>query len=447
MILCRHEIDGGYGWLIVASSFVIHGLVLGSLFSFGVYYPIYIEVFHASKGEVAWIGSISGALMVGMGLWSGSYADRYGNRVVIFLGSVFVGIGLFLGSFATKLWHLYITQGLLCGVGYSLSYIAGLGVVGQWFQTKRGLAIGISAAGAGLGQFAISQWTAYFISTYNWRICLRFNALIISIGLAFCSSVLIRKVPLNPLASIFASIDRFQSKNFRLLYLANAIFSIGCFMPFTHLPIYAINHGISTSKAVLLLSISGASSAVGRILLGFAADRVGKLVMLQFTVFGAGVTALCWMACTSFSTLLVIAISYGMFSGGFFSTIPLVCAELFGIQSISALIGLLYTANAFGNLISAPLGGMIVDYSGDYKAAIAVTGTCILIASIIYLFVDPSLEVDKEPNVISVNDGKVSNEYEMIDIVGDDVIVTTSATPADVVIASHLNESNCQVQV
>lgn len=411
--------EEAFGWVVVVASFVLHGLVLGSLYSFGVYYPVYIEAFDAMKGQVAWIGSIGAALMVAMGLFSGAYADRYSNRLITLLGACFIGIGFLSASLATKLWHLYLSQGLLCGIGYSMTFVAGVAVVGQWFQARRGLAIGIAVAGSGLGQFAVSQWTAFFIAKYGWRSCLRLNGLINAAGLILCSSVLIRKVPLDPNASVLASLVHFKNPNFRWLYAASAIYSIGFFMPFTHLPLYATQHGIPLSQAVLILSVCGASGAIGRIVLGLVADQVGTMYMLQVSVFGAGLTVLCWMGCATFPSLLLIGICYGAFSGGIIAMIPAVCAELFGVQSLSSIVGLLFTANTVGNLISAPLAGILVDTCKTYEAAIAVAGSCLVVASVLYFFIsqpNKENETTTYSEVSCVSEGSEKTTPEDIEI-------------------------------
>jgi MFS family permease len=411
--------DGGFGWVVVFASFVLHALVLGSMYSFGVYYPIYLNAFpSSSKGEVACVGSIGAALMVAMGLWSGVYADRYGNRLVTFVGAVFIGSGYFLASFATQVWHLYFTQGFLTGIGYSLTFIAGVAVVGQWFTDRRGLAIGIAVAGSGVGQFAVSQWTMVLINHVGWRKCLRWNALISFVGLVLCSSVLIRKIPLNRQASAITSMTQFHNPAFRLLYAANACFSMGFFMPFTYFPLYAESQGISTAKAVFILSIAGLAGTIGRIALGFIADTVGKLATLQISVFGAGCTLLCWSACKSWTSLLIIGVAYGGFSGGIIALIPAVCAERFGVEFLSSIVGLLFTANTWGNLVSTPLAGFLVDKCGSYHAAIGTAGSFFLVASVFYFFIGPvprsEATDDTTSGGISVASEGTSGHYELI---------------------------------
>jgi predicted MFS family arabinose efflux permease len=293
-----------------------------------------------------------------------------------------------------------------------LTFIAGVAIVGQWFSIRRGLAMGIAVAGSGVGQFAVSQWTMSFIMKFGWRNCLRLNALINFVGLAICSSVLIRKVPLNPLASPWASIALFRDSSFRLLYAANACFSMSFFMPFTYLPIYAIHQGISISNAVLILSVSGIAGVVGRISLGFITDFVGKIQMLQFTVLSAGVTLFCWLACHSFPSLLTIGISYGVFSGGIMALIPVVCAERFGVQSLSSVVGLLFTANTIGNLVSTPLVGEVLDATGNYETSIAIAASFFLFAAMFYFFISPLTDLMKDEDV-SVSKVEEATDQQM----------------------------------
>jgi MFS family permease len=427
--------EGGYGWIVVGASFVVHVLVLGSLYTFGVYYPVYIEAFDASQGEVAWVGSIGAALMVGGGLWSGSYADRFGNNIICAIGAAFVGAGFLLASFSTSLWHLFVTQGFLAGIGYSLSYIAGVSVVGQWFHQRRGLAIGLAVAGSGLGQFAYSQVTSILIINYGWRTCLRISGLINFCGLLICAVVIKRFLPLVKGASPLKSMSNFKNRSFQLLYVASIVFALGFFMPYTHLPIYAKMHGISTSGSVFILSIAGISSALGRICLGYVADCVGKMNMLRFCMIGGGITVLCWMACKTFSSLLCIAIFYGMFAGGIISLIPSVCAELFGIANLGSILGLLYTSNAVGNLLSAPIGGFLYDAYGSYYPSIAVDGGFLICGGLICLLVDERQSfADHHPHLhlavpieenLDVEDAQVikselAEEKEEQEYVGDD---------------------------
>lgn len=396
--------NGGYGWVVVAASFVVHLLVLGNIYSFGVLFPVYIDVFHISAG-----------LMTGLGAYTGAWADRFGNGLIVGIGGIFTAVGFFLASYSTELWHLYLTQGFIAGIGYSLAFISGVSVVGQWFTTKRGLAVGIAVAGSGLGQFALSQVTGVLLSEFKWRSTLRILALIDIVGLTLCAIVIRRFLPCTKKSNKESGMIFFKDINFKFLYTSAVISTLGLFMPYTHLPKYALLHGVSTSGAILILSIMGIASAVGRVVIGFAADVYGKLVMLMVCMVVGGISTLCWLGCVTFAPMMVYGIVYGFFAGGVISLFPTVVAELYGIQRIGSVIGILYTGTAFGNLLAAPIAGFLYDGTGNYDASISLAGGLLLISSIFVYLVDPSkvfvahespVEVAQELE-LAVLDGKV----------------------------------------
>jgi len=379
--------DGGYGWVVVVASFVVHMLVLGNIYSFGVLFPVYIDVFDASQGSVAWVGSISACIMTGMGAYSGAWADEYGNGLMVAIGGVLCGVGFFLASFSTELWHLYLTQGVIAGVGYSLAFISGVSVVGQWFTEKRGLATGIAVAGSGLGQFAISLLTGMLLSSYGWRVALRVLAVLDVVGLVACSFALRRFMPCYK-RSNESAMEFFNDRNFRYLYASATLSTLGLFMPYTHLPKYAEEHGVSASDAILMLSIMGLASMIGRVVVGLLADIYGKLTMLQVCMGIGGVSTLCWMGCTTYPTIFVYGLIFGFFAGGVISLLPTVCAELYGIKKIGTVIGILYTGTAAGNLLGAPIGGFLFDATQEYYASIAVAGTFMVLGTGLLFFMD-----------------------------------------------------------
>jgi len=400
--------NGGYGWVVVAASFVIHLLVLGNIYSFGVLFPIYIDVFHQPQGSVAWVGSISAGLMTGLGSYSGAWADRYGNSRIIFLGGIFVSTGFLLASFSTELWHLYITQGFIAGIGYSLAFISGVSVVGQWFTTNRGLAVGIAVAGSGLGQFVLSLVTGILVNEYKWRVTLRILALIDIIGLTLCALAIKRFLPLTTKNNTESSLVYFKDINFKFLYASAVVSTLGLFMPYTHLPKYAQLHGVSTGGAIVILSIMGIASAAGRVGIGFAADVFGKLAMLGLCMVVGGISTLCWMGCKVFWTMMVYAVVYGFFAGGVISLFPTVCAELYGIKKLGSVAGLLYTGTAFGNLLAAPIAGFFYDGTQSYTGPIALAGSLLLSASIFVYLVDPAKKYQPVEVVILKDSLKVA---------------------------------------
>eukprot|EP01038_Epipyxis_sp_PR26KG_P006516 gene6516-8956_t len=388
--------NGGYGWVVVIASFFVHVFVLGNIYSFGVFFSAYIKDFDSPQGTLSWIGSIGSGLMAGLAAYSGSLADRIGNDRVVFMGGCIIGIGYLLASFSTEVWQLFITQGFIAGIGYSFSFVAGVSVVGQWFSTKRGLAVGIAVAGSGLGQFALAIITGNLILNYGWRSTLRYLSIINFCGLSICAFFIRRFLPLRTQTERGNYMQYFHNKLFLLVYGATFIASLGTMMPYTFLPEFAISHGITTVKAYYLLSIMGICSAIGRVTLGAAADAFGKLVIFKVCILCGGAIILLWMICVTYSSLIAFAAIFGFFAGGIISLIPTVCASLFGLENLGTVLGLVYSATAVGNILSAPIGGFLYDKYHRYQPSIAVVGSFVMLGGLISLFI-------YEPNHTSLN--------------------------------------------
>lgn len=84
---------------------------------------------------------------------------------------------------------------------------------------------------------------------------------------------------------------------------------------------------------------------------------------------------------------MLYGIIYGFFGGGVVSLIPNVSVELFGVTSLGSTLGLLYSARAIGNLLSAPIGGFLYDGTGNYNASIIVAGSFLMASSVLSLFI------------------------------------------------------------
>eukprot|EP01038_Epipyxis_sp_PR26KG_P010490 gene10490-14097_t len=391
--------NGEYGWVVVLASFFVQIFIVGSMNSFGVFFPVYIDAFGESASSVAWVGSIMNSMAVLLAGVAGSWSDSYGNKYVMIFGGVISLIGYILSSYTTALWQLYLTQGVIMGVGFCFAFISGVSVVGQWFTTHRGLAVGICVAGGGIGQLTMSLVSGYLISHYGWRAALRYLGIIIMGGLIPCWFGLQRLIPLNTPNNKFtnqtsnttdSALTYFKDRNFVVIYISALFTVLGMLMPYTCITQYAELKGISASGAIFLLSIMGIGGAAGRVSIGVLADNWGKLLMYRICIAGSGITTLFWVLCTSYTTIGVYVVLFGFFSGGFFTMIPSVSAELFGIRKLGSCIGVLYTSNFFGSLFSAPLGGFLFDQFNSYTISILTAGSIMMFACIVTVFVDPS---------------------------------------------------------
>ena len=400
-MLRESYMDGCYGWIVVFGAFMVHFFVLGSVYSFGVFLPVYASEFSVGLGLVSWIGSIGTGVMTGLASYSGAWADQYGNRNVAIIGSLFIFAGFFAASFATSIWMLFLFQGLVAGIGFSLSFLSAVTLVGQWFNLQRGLAVGIAVAGSGVGQFALAPITEMLVTGYGFRLALRYLAILIAGGTILSSLLLTRLNPtFSPSPGENLTLFYLKDRNFVFFYLSSLISTIGFTMPFSHVLTFAEDIGISSSDAALLLSVMGICSALGRAIIGVAADYLGALNMLRISIGVGAASIYYWMSCTSFNSLVVFCSFFGFFGGGLISLAGPVCAKLFGIKRLGAVMGLMYTGSAIGNALGAPIGGFLYDDAGNYSIAIPFAASCMMVGLLLSLpvvvpdeIVEPTLSI------------------------------------------------------
>lgn len=161
--------DGGWGWMVVLASLVISMIADGVSFSFGLLYIEFLQAFGASKSKTAWIGSLFMAVPLLSGPVMSALVDRYGCRNMTILGGLVSGLGFVLSSFSNTIEVMYLTFGVIAGLGLGLCYVTAVVSIAYWFDKKRTLAVGLGACGTGVGTFLYAPMTTFFINEYGWR--------------------------------------------------------------------------------------------------------------------------------------------------------------------------------------------------------------------------------------------------------------------------------------
>lgn len=386
--------DGGWGWVVACSCFFMHLIVLGSIYSFGVFLPVYIIEFKQGRGAVSWVGSVGAAGFVAFALPTTFIVQRLGARVTSIAGSFLVGGGLLVASFSTELWHLYVTQGVIVGFGYAFIMLPSLALVNVYFRNRRGLAVGLAASGSGIGQMVIAPWTAQLLAVYGWRNTLQINAAIF-FAVSFLASLSLVPLPGAPAThpDIFVG-ARKNKRGFAILVVGFDCCMFGFLFPFIHLPQYATLHGVSASNSALLLTIMGASSAAGRVIFGFFADKIGRLSAFKVSVLLSALSAFFWLLCgDDFAIMAAFSALYGVFGGSVLGLLTVAVAEVVGVVSLTLRLRLplisshlctqigighsmclVFTSMSVPYLLSAPVGGWIADATGVYWPSIILSG-------------------------------------------------------------------------
>lgn len=161
--------DGGWGWVVVLASLIISMVADGVSFSFGLLYIEFLHEFGASKSKTAWIGSLFMAVPLLSGPIMSALVDRYGCRNMTIAGGLISGLGFILSIFSNTIEIMYLTFGVIAGLGLGLCYVTAVVSIAFWFDKKRTLAVGLGACGTGIGTFLYAPMTTYLIEEYGWR--------------------------------------------------------------------------------------------------------------------------------------------------------------------------------------------------------------------------------------------------------------------------------------
>ena len=184
-----------YGWVIVAVTFVTMAIGVTARTSFSLLFPPIVTEFGWERGVTAGAFSFGFLVSGAMSPLIGRMMDRFGPRAVMELGVFLMGGGMLLAPLTTQPWHLYLTIGVLVGGGsICLGYSGQSLFLPNWFVRRRGLAIGIAFAGAGIGSIIMLPWVQLMIERTGWRTACTAMGILVLVALAPIN-LLLRKRP------------------------------------------------------------------------------------------------------------------------------------------------------------------------------------------------------------------------------------------------------------
>ncbi|KAI9296040.1 MFS general substrate transporter [Neoconidiobolus thromboides FSU 785] len=360
--------DEKKGWAIVCASFVLHFILLGIQYTFGVYLVEYKEnVFkdQANTSIISLIGSTSLALLSAGGIISGRLCDRFGYVKMALIGNFIFSISLLLASFSTEVWHLFLTQGIMLGMSSSMAFFPAVSISSQYFKKYLGVATGICVAGSGIGGLVLSPITQKLLEVLGFRWTLRIMALFALIG-GSIASLFIKQRIFSKRMGKFIDFTIFKDKRFLLLVAGGFISSLGYLIPFLILPSYAKDCNIGVGESAILLGVLNGGNALGRVFLGIMADKLGKLNIMALGIFFTGLFCLIsWLFSSTFVSLIIFCILYGSVAGALIALLPVTSASLFGLNNLATINGLLYVANGIPSLIGTPLATALINLSSN----------------------------------------------------------------------------------
>ncbi|KAM3511339.1 hypothetical protein MY11210_005012 [Beauveria gryllotalpidicola] len=384
--------DGGYGWAIVASGCVLMWWGVGTTYAWGVIQRTLVRDGLAGPAVVSFIGSLQAAMVSLCATASAWLLQRLGPRRTALTGVALMGGCEVLSSFTTRnLGGLFVTSGVMFGLGASFIFCVITAIPSQYFSRKRGFANGLIFAGSGLGGAAIS---------------FALDPLIAKIGLAMAYRVLGIATLATGLPAAWIMKERtrlprrqfiewkmFKSANFVLICAATAIGTFPLYVPPFFLPLYANSLGFSSSTGAGLVAGFTLSSAVGRVVCGYLCDMMGAInVLLTSLVLTALSMLAIWPASTTLGPLALFVVVNGLSNGGFFCTMPTVASNVFGSARVGVVMSMIITGWIGGYLMGAPIAGYLLEAFGGaekgltaYRPAMFYGGSLSLVSAFLVL--------------------------------------------------------------
>lgn len=392
------------GWWVVAGAFLCMMTGYAVAYSFAAFFAELEGEFGARRGEVSLVFSISAFLYFLLGLPAGLIADRTGPRPVVIGGLLLIAAGLVVASQATTLRQVYLGYGLGVGVGVGFSYVPSVAAVQRWFVRRRGTASGIAVAGIGVGTLVGAPLAHELIAQVGWRGTYLVLATLSAAG-AVASGLLVRPPPerygLAPdgdppapkggpsaIPPGLTLSEAVRTLPFWSIYVGALLMSFGLFVPFVHLAPYAVDVGLGEGFGVLLIVLLGVGSTAGRFLFASVTNWLGRRLSFAAMYVGAGLMLVMWTLSTSGPALVVFALAFGAFYGGFVAIAPSLAADYFGGRALGSVIGALYSGVGFGALLGSPAAGYAYDFFGSYAGAI-LAGAALCAVSFVITLLTP----------------------------------------------------------
>lgn len=181
--------DGGWGWVVAFAFFFVEVFTYGVIKSFGVFFNELVTYFDESNSRISWIISICVFVMAFTAPLSTVLSNRFGHRPVVMAGGFLVSLGMVTASFARSVDEMYLTIGLISGLGYCLSFLPTVTILSQYFDKKRSLVVAVASTGECFAVFAFAPAITALKDHLGWRYSLLLLG-VLQLNIVVCGSLL-----------------------------------------------------------------------------------------------------------------------------------------------------------------------------------------------------------------------------------------------------------------
>jgi len=391
-------------WGLAAAGFLMQ-MALGAVYAWSVFRTPLARQFHWSIEEVTFTFTVSIFVLGVACFFGGLWLNRKGPRVVALTGGFLYGFGVFLASFsANKLWWLYLSYGVIGGVGVGFAYIVPIAVLVKWFPDRRGLITGIAVGGFGAGALVTAPVATRLIQSVGVLHTFAYLGvayLVVTMGAGYFMQ--------NPPAewkpegwtpsatqttqraaqdfTLGSALKTWQWWALWLLLFLNT--SAGISIISQESPMFQELGRASVIVAAGMVGIASIGNALGRIFWASVSDAVTR--RWTFVTMFVVQVGLFWVlpSITSATVLTLLSFIILMCYGGGFGTMPAFAADYFGSKNVGPIYGLMLTAWGFASAFGPLLIAHMRQSSGSYTSGLHVIACIMAVSMILPILISP----------------------------------------------------------
>lgn len=406
-----------YGWVVVFAFWVIGIALYGVHFSFGVFFKSIESEFGLTRAATSTIVSVNMILAGICSFLAGWALDRYGPKIVVLLMGLFTGLSLLLTSQTNASWQLFLTYSLLLAMGAGPLFVVPMSTVSRWFDKKRGLALGLSGSGIGLGPLIIAPLATYLITGFSWRVAYLVIGLLAWLLIMPLVGLLKRdpreigalpdgaKAPSedagnkHALAVGLSLRQAYRTRSFWLFMFTWVLYATSLFLVITHLVPHATDIGFTAMQAATVISMMGLAAIPGRILMGIVSDWIGrKATAIICTLLQGG--AMAWLLwAQDLWALYLFGLAFGFAFGGMSPAMAALIGNTFGMRRLGTILGVLEIGLGVGAAIGPAVGGFIYDTNHSYFLAFLLEAVALGMAVLLIALVRRETNEDADSEV------------------------------------------------
>jgi oxalate/formate antiporter len=320
--------------------------------------------------------------------WQGVLVDRFGPRLLLSIGGLVTGLSWILAAQVSNLTMLYLTYGLLGGIGTGIVYVGVIGHMVQWFPDKRGLATGLVAAGYGVGALLTTFPIASVLRESAYQDALtRFGVIFAVVGLVVAQGL---KRPdarfqmawnqraraagtASGSPTELSPLEMLGTRIFWLMFLMMTMMSTTGLMVTSQMGAFTRDFGMANVLVwgvpllPLALSLDRITNGATRPFFGWISDRYGRenTMLIAFALEGTAMTL--WLLSRDHPVLFVLLSGLVFFGWGeIFSLFPSTLTDTFGTKHATANYGCLYMAQGVGSVLGGPVAALLHDSTGSW---------------------------------------------------------------------------------